>query len=87
MDARVKLASPANIISVLSKPESHAFTSNQLSRGLPILHYPKPDFSKIKPKTNSWNTPKFGGRIKEVSFAATCRMVQMKGNQMPGFNF
>jgi hypothetical protein len=31
------------------------------------VHYPIPDFSKIKPKTNSWNTPKTRCQKKEVS--------------------
>jgi hypothetical protein len=84
MDARVKLASPANTANVPSKPESRAFTSKQLLRGFPILHYPKPDYSKIKPRINTNNTPIIRSGNSEVSGAVPFRMVQNETSNPPG---
>jgi hypothetical protein len=77
VECRVRLPPPANATSGPWRPESFAYRDSLFPRGRPIVHYPIPDFSKVKPKTNSWNTPKTGGQKKEVSGAVTCGMVQM----------
>jgi hypothetical protein len=51
-------------------------------RGL-IVHYPTPDYSKVKPRTNSYNYPTNGGENK-VSGAVACCVIQMEVSNLPG---
>jgi hypothetical protein len=73
------------------KERREGFSNAQLTRGFRrkqragcslILHYSKPDYSKISPKVDcSWK-PKLNGNDK-VSGAVTCRMVQKKLRNVP----
>jgi hypothetical protein len=83
-DCRVRLASSANTMSVPYKPESRDFSKNQPARRSLIVNYPIPDYSKVKPKTNSYNTPTSGSEIKEVSSAVACCVFQMEASNLPG---
>jgi hypothetical protein len=65
-DVRVRFAPPA---SVPSKPEFRDLRSKEPLRGRPNLHYPMPDFSKVKPKVNTYNTTRPGSEDREVSGA------------------
>jgi hypothetical protein len=52
-----------------------ALRHSQLQSGRPILHDPTPDYTKVKPKTNTYNTPKIGGQNIQVSGALTYSLV------------
>jgi hypothetical protein len=77
---RVGLPSPANTVSAPSKTESGGFARKQSLRDRPLLDYPMPDYSKVKPKVNTYlyNTPIKGSGNKEVSGVVTYCMIQMK---------
>jgi hypothetical protein len=74
-DVRVRFTPPA---SVPSKPEFRDLRSREPLRGRPILHYPMPDFSKVKPKVNTYNTPRPGSKDREVSDSVACIVLQME---------
>ena len=87
LDGQVRLASAANAKSASAKPDSPGFTSNQASRGRPILHYPTPDWSKVKAKTNSYNKPTTVSQNREVSSAVACCDVQMEESNPHGMGW
>jgi hypothetical protein len=84
VDGRKKLESPANIIGVLYRQEYRGFTGTQALRSRSPLHYPTPDFSKIKPRVNTYNTPISGSGNRKVSSAVACFVVQVEASNPPG---
>jgi hypothetical protein len=87
MKRRVPFASPLVTMIVPPEPEPQGFTSNPPSQGRPIPHYPIPDFSKVKPRTNSYNTPDKGSENREVSGVVACCVVQIEGSNPNGMGW
>ncbi|XP_023721206.1 uncharacterized protein LOC111871990, partial [Cryptotermes secundus] len=67
-DSRVRFQEPDNTTSAsLKSGSSMALRQGQFPRGRPILQYPIPDYKDVKPKTNTYNTPKTCGKNVQIS--------------------
>lgn len=68
---------------VISAPQlTRCFSRKQRGSGPHIMLYPKPDFSKILPKVDSWRKQTLRDK-EEVSGKMTGRVVQMKLINVP----
>jgi hypothetical protein len=79
MDGSDMIAIAAGTTSVFLKPGYKASRQNQFLKGRPILSYPIPDYTKVKPKTNTYKSQKSGSQNIQVSGVVTYKysMVHM----------
>jgi hypothetical protein len=76
--------SPSNSTSVSRNPGFRDLTSKEPLRGRPIVNYPIPDYSKLRPKVNTNITACSGNENREVSSAVACCVVQTEARNPHG---
>jgi hypothetical protein len=78
-DSRAKFPPQAKNTNAFEKSgNSRALEHNMRPKGRPILNYPLPDYTKVKPKTNTYNRPKTGSQNIQVSSVVTYKLARYR---------